>query len=304
MPINRTPPASPLMTSSNSVCSNELQQIHQCVSTPNLSTIASNVTERKKRKFGCGDQQEEGMITLSAFSIFSKQQENRFEDLLCKMDSIIIQNAELKKSVEVMSSKYDEFLGRISCLESERKEDKKIIQQLEDKIEYLERKSRAAGLEIRNVPKANKETKDQLCNMVVAMGDSLNVKVQHSDIRDIYRVNSKENTSPIVIDLNTVILKDKIIKGVKAFNKSKSKKEKLNTSHIGLKSPLQSVYVSEVLTYKTQRLYYIARQFQKGHGFDFCWTSHGIVYLRKTVDDQQIRINSEADIDKLRNSIN
>lgn len=309
MPNIRTPPASPLPMPIDGKRSNETPtlltagecQLSQCSSAPDLSIITSKLNERKKRKLD-GDDNNKGTVTMSVFTAFLKQQEGRFEDLIYKINNILEQNLELKKSVEVMSSKYDEFLSRISNLESERKEDKKTIHQLEEKVEYLERKSRATGLEIRNVPKIHDETKDQLCDMVVSMGKTLAINIGPSDIRDIYRTKSKDSSNPIIIDLNTVIMKDKIIKGVKKFNKSKDKKEKLHTTHFGLQSPPQPVYVSETLTYKAQRIYFLARQFQKGNGYDFCWTSHGIVYLRKSVEFAQIRINSESDLEKLRSA--
>ncbi|PZC70403.1 hypothetical protein B5X24_HaOG216501, partial [Helicoverpa armigera] len=175
MPVNRTPPASPqLTTPSIPVAASDdslatpvrfaLREasLHQSASAPDLSP-KSNVTERnKKRKIDGVDETASVELTRAMFTTYSSKQESQYEDMMIKINSIIEQNIELKRSVELMSDKYDEFLSRISTLEAEKKEDKRLIRQLEDKIELLERTSRATGIEIRNVPKIDSETKDDL----------------------------------------------------------------------------------------------------------------------------------------------
>lgn len=200
----------------------------------------------------------------------------------------------------MMSDMYDDFLKKISKLETERKEDKMTISILEEKIEYLERKSRSTGIELRNVPKTQGENKESLCSMVNKVLQALNIELQPNDIKDTFRLNSKDSSNPIVAEFTTVVLKDKVLKSVKEFNKNKPKNEKLNTKCIGLPEPAKPIYISETLTYKTQRLYYLARAAQKEYGFDFCWTSQGVVYMRKKENFPLIKILSEADIEALK----
>ncbi|CAB3252457.1 unnamed protein product [Arctia plantaginis] len=121
-----------------------------------------------------------------------------------------------------MSSKHDEHLRRISNLKTERREDKKCIQPLQDSLENLERKSRACGIEIRNVPKTSGEIKEILNSLVVKIGKPLDVNIDRSSIKDVYGINSKDNSNPIVIEYETVVCKN-FIEGVKGFNKNKKK---------------------------------------------------------------------------------
>ncbi|KAJ0183236.1 hypothetical protein K1T71_001212 [Dendrolimus kikuchii] len=234
------------------------------------------------------------------FAEFSKQQDLRFSELQITMSNIRQQNLELSKNVELVSFKYDEFMSRISTLEKEREKDKKIINQLEDKVESLERKSRATGIEIRNIPITVGQNKENLSNLFLNLGKTLNVQIDKQAIRDIYRIKSKDTSNPIIVEMTTVIMKDNIIKAVKIFNKTNKKGEKLNTTDLDTRYPVKPIYISETLSQKTQKLFYLARIFQKNHGFSFCWTDNGIVYLRKNENTSQIRITSEADIDKLR----
>ncbi|CAH2091936.1 unnamed protein product [Euphydryas editha] len=297
MPLKRTPPASPLPeTSAGTVRRPDMidkdcfEPIQHCESMPDLPSITVNMSERKKRKHDGMNPNITSFIT-DIFTSFSQDQGKLFNELNKTIMDIKEQNEELKKSVDMMS--------RISALELERKEDKKIISQLEEKIEKMEQKSRCAGIEIRNIPKTNEETKSNLCSIIKNVGKVLNLDLIDSDIKDIYRISSKDLTNPIVVEFSTVIMKEKMIKGVKLFNKSKMKGDKLNTTHLKYATATKPVYVSETLTQKTQKLFYLARNFAKNYNYNFCWTSRGAVYLRKNENSSQVRINSQSDIDNL-----
>lgn len=286
MPPTRTPPTS---RQTSNVSTSRQPPLHHAESEPDLHSNA-NITERKKRK--CDgqytDETDISVLIKEMFSAFSKEQEKRFQ--------------ELKTSMEVMSTKYDDFWAKITSLEKERKADKILILELEEKIENLERKSRGTGIEIRNLPRQNSETKETLCSEIVQLGKILNVNME-SNIKDVYRLKSKDNSNPVVVELTTVIMKDKVLKAVKSFNKTKAKGEKLNTTHLNPGYQLKPMYIAETLTYKTQRLYFLARQFKNSHGYKFCWTTNGIVYVKKSEESAHIRINHDTDLDKLRNTI-
>ncbi|XP_045456483.1 uncharacterized protein LOC123666437 [Melitaea cinxia] len=308
MPLDRTPPASPALCDVVSETENiteNVSPLRQHSSEPDMSSLVNlvSVTERKKRKRD-GDHNL-SLVIQDMFAAFSKNQEGNFAQLRAVIEGLNEQNAELKKSIERMSGKYDEFLIQIKNLEQQKNEDKKTITHLEDRIDYLERKSRSTGLEIKNVPKLENETKERLCNVVKNLGKVLNLDVNSNSIKDIYRTNPKKDKlhKPIIVEFNTVLLKDKILQNIKTFNKSKKKEEKLNTSHLQFNQPVNPIFVTETLTTRTQKLFYLARTFQKSHGFTYCWTSHGVIYLRKDENSPQIRINTEADINRLKSSI-
>lgn len=309
MPLKRTPPTSktsPLPKNIDadkdvnieSVC-NASGGIQHYDSAPDLPSMLENFTANKKRKFN-------ELNTCSAdaikqmFTLLSQEQTARFDQLQSTISSLKEQNYMLTQSVEHMSNKYDEFLSRIERLESERRVDKMTIESLEEKIEYLERKSRSTGIEIRNIPKNAGETKRDLCTLLERVGQTINVQINQTWVRDIYRTKSKDASNPIIVELSTVLHKEEILGNIKRYNKSKKPGEKLNTSTLTLQGPVKPVFISETLTAKTQRLFYLARTFQQQNNYSFCWTSHGVVYLRKKEKDQHIRVSSEKDIDNLR----
>uniref|UniRef100_A0A1E1W9J6 FP protein C-terminal domain-containing protein n=1 Tax=Pectinophora gossypiella TaxID=13191 RepID=A0A1E1W9J6_PECGO len=329
MPLNHSPPKTPIMTkqtipttandapvssgetgrfitasqSAGLVSDSPLQQQHYD-SEPDLRSALSHITERKKRKHDGGEDLNMMSQIKDMFCRFSQEQEKRFESLHTSVNTIKEQNDELTKSVDFMSKTYDEFVSRIQQLESERKDDKKYIQLLEDRVESLERRNRASGIEIRNVPKTTPErvpeSKEEFCKLVKSMGTTLKIKIEDSDIKDVYRLSGKDFTKPVITEFASVIMKERVLSAVKQFNKGKSNENKINTTHLGLLNPSRPVYVSEALTSKSQKLYYLARNFQKVNEYSFCWTSRGIVYLRKEVQSPLIKIESEADLDHLR----
>lgn len=243
------------------------------------------------------------------FSSFSTKMEKRFEALHVSVNQIADQNCDMQKSLSFMNEKYDHLLEKLKTLEEERLNDKRTIRTLEDKIELLERRSRATAVEIRNTPRIFQqnnrlETKTDLCEIIKNMAKTVNCSLQESDIRDVYRILSKNETSrPIILDLNSVIKKEALLNAIKEFNRNKGKGEKLNTSHLNLPGTSKPVYVSEALTYKMQKLFFVAREFAKEYNFTYCWTSRGVVYLRKDEKQPYIRVENEKELQSLKNSI-
>ncbi|XP_041980780.1 uncharacterized protein LOC121734316 [Aricia agestis] len=226
-----------------------------------------------------------------------------------RFNKIIEQNNELKSSVQFLSEKYDIILEKLKRLETEKESDKKHISLLEEKIEVLERKQRSTTLEIQNVPPFKSESvktdnKEELLKILKSLGTTLNVEINDHDIKDIYRINMKNKSAkPIIVELTSAIKKEKIIYATKDFNKNKTKEAKLNTSHLQILGPEKPIYISEALTSKTQKIFYLARQFARDHNFSYCWTTRGKVYIRKSDGSPFHRIETEQDLSKLNNNI-
>lgn len=243
----------------------------------------------------------------SLFSSLSLEVDKRFSALEATISEIKTQNEEMKDSLNFLSEKYDSMLAQMQTLENEKKRDREHIIQLENKLEILERKSRASGVEIRNVPKniSDKfETKHDLSQLVKNLCTTLKIELQEADIRDIYRVHSnKEAIKPIVLELSSVLVKEKLISAVKNYNKNKKTESKLSTVSLNIAGPTRPIYVSELLTFKAQKLFFQAREFAKLKEYNYCWTSKGVVYLRKTENTPLVRIGSEEDLEKLKNIV-
>lgn len=295
MSIQRTPPNSFL-----NIATDGTPTRHKSDPTLNIINFDSdtgtqssiNFTRRNKRKckdLSSDNDMEELKKLIGDLKI---QQESKFEIFCAAFKKIEDQNSEIKNSLEFLTVKYDEVLGKIGFLQKENDLQKSKIIDLENKIELIERKSLAATIEIRNVPINESENKQTLCELVQKVGSIINQPIHSNDIRDIYRVKSTiKDSAPIVAELNTVFLKEAVIRGVKTFNKQN--KDKLNSKHLQFTGPDRLIYVSERLTKRAKRLFYLAKEFAKANGYEKCWISYGKVYIKKTNDTAVVRVDSE-----------
>lgn len=141
-----------------------------------------------------------------------------------------------------------------------------------------------------------------LSDLLTSLGSSLSLNINDHDIKDIYRVNTKkENHRPIVVEFFSVIKKEAVINSIRMLNKGKKKEDKLNSRHFKMNGPPRPVFVSESLSQKARKLLYLARDFAKTNEYRFCWSSNGIVCLRKAKNTPVIRVLEEDVLGKLRN---
>lgn len=305
MPLRRSPP--PQGTASPTVSLTHCKQDSN-LSPPssgkqrNLVVSEPNITQRRRRK---NDEESTGQEVLELFKSLKKEQDEKFEALMNKVQSGINkhteQNANIVSSIEFLSQKYEEAISRINTLEQKISSDEKYIRSLETKLELMDRSLHSSSIEVRNVPKKTAETKEDLLNMVKTVGDALNLQIQPSEIRDVYRINTKnEANQAIVAQFSTVVLRDKIIGNVKAYNK-KYKTSKFSTTNLKIEGPPKPIFVSESLTMQAKKLFFLAREFSKINNYKYCWVSRGKIYLRRTDGSTLIRINKESDLETLKN---
>lgn len=201
---------------------------------------------------------------------------------------------ELEKSLEFMNGQYEEMQTRIQNLEKDKKENRECILALETKIQDLQRMSRSATVELRNIPQGEKETTVDLTKIVCSLGNTLNTNLQPGDLRDIYRGPGKPGTNrSIIVDFNMVQTKHDLLTSVRNFNRSRNPADKLNTQLIGLTSDRIPIYIDEHLSSSTKKLFFEARTYAKKNGYNFCWTSNSKVFLRKEQGAKQIHIKTE-----------
>lgn len=299
MPLKRTPPSTPAHemcgASANSNCGNVMNKTGEYL---------HGVTLRDKKKKGVESKQselQEFMISMrEMFESFKSGIESHLNGLQDAVIHIQSQNTDITNSVQFMSEKHDEIMKRIEKLEREKMENIKYMGILEDRIENFERKSRSASIEIRNIPRSKDENKKVLCDILINLGKALNLKIDGTEIKDIYRTTAKDQDKPIVVDFCSTLKKEDLILSLKNFNKNRRNEDKLNTTHIKLTGNKKSIYISEVLTYKTKRIFYLAREFAKENNYNYCWTSRGIVYLRAKENSPFIRIMDESVLDELK----
>lgn len=258
----------------------------------------SNVSIRPRaRKRQHDDDVSALMLEMRKSFEILKNQQNTIQESIKDIQS---QNSDIIKSMDFISKQYEDMKDRLIKLESEKLSHLSYIQSLEIKVENLERSQKQTCIEIRNLPVQNNESKKDLLSVVKNIGAVTNIHIEDSHLSDIFRLSKKNGANkPIIANFSSILIKDKILAAVKAYNRNKNK---LNTLHLKLEGEPKPVYISECLTDKTRKIFYSAREFSKKHGYKFCWTAHGKVFLRKSIGAQCHRIDTDKDLDYLLSS--
>lgn len=233
-------------------------------------------------------------------ALWSSQQQD-IKNIPDTLKEIHQTNLNIEKSISLLYAQNEELTKKVTQLENKAKEDRDYIVLLEEKIENLQMGSRKSSLEIKNVPRQNNETKEDLVDMVLCLSSSIGSTLNRSDIKDVYRVRGKKKDSvstPIIVETASTLIKTDILKLCKTFNTTK--RNKLCAKHLGHRVLEDTpIFVSEQLTAKGARLHFLARDLVKAGKYKFCWTTYGRVYLRKSENSPIITIKSEAQVQQL-----
>lgn len=234
------------------------------------------------------------------FPSLMQAQQNELKKINPTLVEIKKTNENIESTMSFLAEQNEEFRKKIEQLECQNKKDSEYITILEDRI------SQKKNFEIKNVPQMQpKETKENLLSMVMNLSKSIECEITERDISDIYRVKGKKegmSNAPIVVEISSTRLKASFLKQCQAHNAKKKNEEKLRTKHLGFKTNGNiPVFISEQLTPKGARLFFLARGIAKDKAYKFCWTSFGRVYLRKTDISPIILIKNETQAHKLLN---
>lgn len=267
-----------------------------------------NVTKRHKRSIedlqtdtdGEGGSQSDPtlMIIKSLFSDFKEQQDRKFNELNLTLNTIMSQNLEIHSTVEKLNKRQEELLSKVSKLELENSANKSRISVLELKLEQQERTACNTSLELRNLPKQDTENKSTLVNIVQNLGAVLGLEtpIQAAEIKNIYRTKQ----DAIVADFTTILRKEDFVTKFKHYNKRQkdNKQPRLNSGNINPSETgtPQPIYVSESLTTKTRRVFFLAREHVKNRRLCATWTSFGRVFVKREEDAAPIRVENEEDL--------
>lgn len=269
---------------------------------PPLSPNTTAPSQRNKRPCPSNSPGDSKSSDDMSASLPNKQEEilTLLTKVLTEITEIRKSHSEIQKSLEFYTNKCDEMQNRLLVLEAEKVTRETYICSLENRFEEVDRHARSTCLEIRGVPSKPTETKQDLCGFVEKLQSKIKVNGQDNTIKDIYRIKGKPNGErPIVVDFTTTLTKTSILQAVKKYNAANTT-DRLSTSSLGMDCTKSPVFVSEFLTPKARRHYFLARDVAKICEYDFCWTANGRVFLRKAVGTAPIVITSEQQLEDLK----
>ena len=238
------------------------------------------------------------------FSLFSLKQEREIQSLTTTLKEIQQSNINIESSIAFLTAQNDDLKIKVGLLEDQAKQDSNYIKLLEDKIETIQIGTQKPNFVIKNVPRRKNESKDDLIDMVLCLSKDIDCTMTKHDIKDIYRVRGKHSeklNTPIIVETSSTLLKTDFLKMGKTFNVKH--KTKLCCKNLGFKSQENTpIFLSEHLTSKGSRLFFLARDLTKSGCYKFCWTAYGRVLVKKDESSPTITIRNEQQIQQLKMS--
>lgn len=199
--------------------------------------------------------------------------------------------AEIKKSLQFVSDNFDDQKKTIDTILLEMrklKEENNSLQikvkEMEQQMSVSEQKEKECNLIITGVPKQEDEPKTVIKKLFKAM----KVEVRETDIQDVYRIAKREN-APILIKFSNRELRLKLQKRIKEIRGIK-------VNECGLLGGDTNIYLNEDLTRFNQLLFKRTREFKKINGLKAAYVRNGKIYLKKSDQEDPIRIRCESDL--------
>lgn len=313
MPINRSPPStSSIVTIGPTTPSSGL---HNSTPEPDRTNKKqsidddcefSNVTLRNKQKCTKSGLDPNHQVSIfmteikAMFQDFKDEHNKKIEKIYEGMEEIKLQNSQIQSSVTFLSQDYDSLKSKIELLENQLDEERKSIslsvKNFEERIEKLECGARSSCVELKNIPVNKSESKEILLKSVVKVASVINVSIQPHEVKDIFRIGTKEKDNrTIIVDFSTNLLKEKFIEKYKKFNKGSNR---LSTEHLHIGGPAKPIFISENLSPRMKRLFFLARDFANTNNFRYCWIKNGKIFIREKDGEPHILIKTEADFPK------
>jgi chromosome segregation ATPase len=306
MPVDRTPPPAGSAPASEFTL---LRQTEHYSSTPELSIqqqtaesaehhVTLRRTKRKLSESGCESQLTSFMTEMRKMFLDFKTEQDKRMDMLCNtVEDIKNQNNDIRNSLDFLSGAYDSLKKQIDTLDQERQQDLRLIDSLQEKIDKFEQSHRSTCLEIRNLPPSKQESKDSLLKIVRDTLQVIGLDVLAQDVKDVFRIATREpGNKTIIVDFTSVLTREKVIEKFKKYNKEHSR---LSTETLKMSGTPKPIFISENLSPKLKRLFFLARDFAKNNNFKYCWVSHGKIFLRQSDGSTLIIIRSEKDLTHL-----
>lgn len=177
--------------------------------------------------------------------------------------------------------------GEISELTTANKELMRENHRLTQRIDELEQYQRSNKMEIKGVP-----DESDVVATVIKIGQVLDEPVAATDIDICHRVpTSKQGEKNIVLRFVHRTKRNALL--------AKSKRQRLNTTVLGLSDSATPVYVNEHLTREGKQLLGAAIARKKEARWKFVWTAGGKIFARKDETTEVERIATREDLSKI-----
>lgn len=160
------------------------------------------------------------------------------------------------------------------------------LQRIREEQNTAEQYSRNANLEIHGLPA---QPDEKLHDVLNDLAEKLELpNLSPDDVTAVHRIPSKRGDAP------TVLIR---FKSVSTKERWSAVRNKLRALHDSGKIP--KLFFNDNLTKMNRELFWCARTAAKAKGYKFAWVKAGKIYVKKNETAALIRVNRQADVDKI-----
>ena len=162
-------------------------------------------------------------------------------------------------------------------------------------VDRIEHEKNLKTLLVANIPSSQHEDTTKIITNLAA---KLETSMLPGDIDSAFRIKSDaaaHSSKPplIMVKFTNTASRDRFCNARKNFNKLS-----ITTQSIGFRRK-EKIFINEALTRSQRALFFKARQMKVKSGWRYVWTFHGQVYMRKSADDDPVKITSEETLSNL-----
>ena len=249
------------------------QKLHGLNFTVDIQTLREEYTDIKNHMISLDGKQSDIEAELDSLRKSAQYNSDQQEDINKTVESLSNGMRGLKN-----------FEEEIAALKTQNK-------QLKQELDSNNQRERLLNLEIVGVP----ERKDEnLTDTILKLSLKAGVNVIAADITFATRVSPKSKVQgrprPIVVKMNSRLLKDNFLSG--------ARKTRLTTKDLNFSSDPKPIYINEHLTVANKILLKRCKELAALKQFQFVWSKHGRIFIRKNETAPALQIFCDEDLKK------
>ncbi|XP_063390152.1 uncharacterized protein LOC134675776 [Cydia fagiglandana] len=172
------------------------------------------------------------------------------------------------------------------------------LEQLQQSYNTHEQNNLHDELEIAGIEESDNEN---LHHIALVMSSKLGVALTDAEVSQVFRTGARRRLSnvtvpgkrqqprPIVVKLTRRSKRDELVKA--------ARNRRHFTSEDIVAGMVTKVYLNERLTKHNRALFHAARQRSSQYHYRYCWTSNGLIYVRKAEGKPALQIRSLPELD-------
>lgn len=264
-----------------------------------------NVTHRRGTARTASSSNEEGTDSLLVLEMRSVGEQLRavrrqMEELTATVSGAMLKIEACNERIDGLSARMDGMERRMNEISGSQRDGGSLLRsiaQLKSELNERDQELLLNDVELSCVPEQQGEA---VGHVILTLATKLGVPLTERDVVSATRMGRvpepREGTAPrprvIAVRLARRALRDQLIQAARV-------RRGATTEGAGLPGTPRRFYVNERLTRANRQLFQKAREAARQHGWRFCWTRNGKVYVRKHPggDAVKYRVHSEDDLE-------